>query len=151
MRPTLHQIYCNPLLIIEALNEAGVENAQAKVMAMMQKLAEHFSMKRYFDRLEKDRTYTHQSEERRLRFPNAKPDPENVRRNYKSIAEYNRTIIVARGYLKRTARQMERKVDKWPDLNLDPKALRQKPDHELVNKVLKKRMKRGKKRVQVLG
>lgn len=151
MRPTIHQVYCNPHAIIAALEAAGMEYAQARVMAMMTPLCEYYSMKAYHDRVEKDRTYSHQSEERRLRWPGATPDPQSVRRNRQSIAEYNKTLILARGYLNRTERQLNLKIAKWPDINLDPSKLETRPDGNLVSKILKRRMRRGKRKVRVLG
>lgn len=151
MRPTLLQIYNDPKAIIAALEAAGVECAHEKVMGMYLHLTEYWSMHRYHKRLDRDRTYTLQSEARRLRLPNAKPDADQWRRNQKQAGEYNKTIIVARGYLRRTAKKLETRIDKWPDLDLDPKDLRKKPDQDLVSKVLKKRMRRGKPRVHVLA
>lgn len=151
MRPTLRQLYQDPKAIIAALDEAGMENAQARVMGMFLTLCEYWSMHRYHGRLEKDRTYALQSEARRLKNPGAKPDPEQAMRNRKQAGEYNKTLIVARGYLRRMERKMERKMSQWPEIELDMKKFRKKPDQELISKTLKKRMVKGKPRTKVLG
>ena len=152
MRPTLKQLYENPELFVTALNEAGVENAQAKVMRAMDLLVEYFSMFRYVERLERDRTYTHQQEVRlEASNPRYKRDPDQVRRNKKSIGEYNRTLYLARAYLKRSAKKLNGKIAKWPDLPIDPEILRNKSNSAFVKKVLKKRMKKNRPKTKVLG
>lgn len=151
MRPTLKQLYTDPKAIIAALEAAGFENAHAKVMGIMLPLCEYWSMYRYYNRLDRDRTYALQSEHRRMAKPGAVADPYQVMRNRKHADEYSRTIIVARGYLKRQARILENKIAKWPELDLDPTSLRKKPDQALISKVIKGRQNKKRPRVLVLG
>ena len=151
MRPTLKQVYNDPYAIVAALEAAGVQNAHAKVFSMMNDLVEYWSMHRYYDRLYDDRTSVLQSHERRMRWPNAQPDRDQILRDRKQASDYHKTIIVARGYLRRKAKAIEARIAKWPDLAIDPQALRKRPDSALVKKLLKKRMRKSKPRTIVLG
>lgn len=151
MRPTLKQLYTDPKAIIAALEAAGFENAHAKVMGIMLPLCEYWSMHRYYERLDRDRTYALQSEHRRMSKTGAVADPNQALRNQKQAGEYNRTLIVARGYLKRQARRLENKIAKWPELDLDPGTLRKKPDQTLISRVIKGRQNKKRPRVLVLG
>lgn len=151
MRPTLRQIYCKTDLVIVALEEAGMPAAHARVMRLMDRLIEYWSMHRYCKRLVQDRQYSLQVEDRRRSHEKDKSrDRDSSKRHKKSMAYLNRTIDVARGYLNRMEARLERKVSKWPDLNLDPSAFRKKPDRLVTNKVLKKRRAKNKSRISVL-
>ena len=151
MRPTMFQVYCDPHAIVGALETAGVENAHAKVFSMMRHLCEYFYMEKYIKRIDRDRTYTHQNEDRRKKWKDYQDDPYQRRRDQKQVAEYDKTIVVGRGYLKRRAREIETRIAKWPELDIDPETLAKKPNNTLVREVLKKRMKRNKRRTFVLG
>lgn len=151
MRPTLLQLYHDPLAIIAALDRAGVENAHAKVMGIFAQLIEYWSMHEYVERMNKDRTYLHQSEERRARIYKSAFDAEQRRRDTKQIGEYNKVIIVGRGNLKRRARLLEGKIAKWPDLDIDPSTLRKKLDHKLIKQKLKFRRRRSRNRFFIIG
>lgn len=151
MRPTLHQLYCNPVLFTSALSEAGVENAQAKVMRIMDRLVEYYSMNRYHERLNKDRQWNHQQLVQIRTKDSKDSDPDTIRRYKKSIAEYNRTLVLTRAYLKRTGKKIEIKIAKWPDLPLEASQLKEKPDRIFLKKILSKRMKKNKPNTKVLG
>lgn len=151
MRPNLHQLYCNPELIISALVEAGVENAQAKVMRMMDNLIDYYSMDRYHARLNRDRLWSYQQLERMRIKKSNDSNTDTIRQHKKSIADADRILVVSRSYLKRVGKKIENKIAKWPDLSIDPSDLKEKPDKLFIKNVLTKRMKKNKPKTIVLG
>lgn len=151
MRPTITQLYNNALVFVKALEAAGVENAHAKVMGLMRMVCEYESMVKYMTRIDADRTYTHQWRQRREKTPGFTPDPAQRRRDCKTIAECNKTLIPARSYVRRQEIRLNARIAKWPDLDVDVTKLCKKTDNKMVNALLKKRRTRGRGRTIVLG
>lgn len=153
MRPDLWQLYSNPQLFIELLTQAGVENAHPKVASLTNMLVEYYSMKRHIDRLEKDRTETHQSEATSWGFKRhgRRHDPKTRVRNNRRISQLDRTIIIGRGFLKRREAQILRKIAKWPEVHLGDRKLETRPRTDFANRIFKKRIRKGKPRTKVLG
>jgi hypothetical protein len=147
MRPSLKQIYNDPLKIIEALKEAGVESAHEKVMGIMLRLCEYWSVEKHLKRYIKTRTELEQCElaarNPKGDLPATKPfDQSRFMMDIKRSKEYNANILNMRSYLNKMARCLETKIDKWPDLDLDPSTLRKKPDNKLNKKILGKQKRR---------
>jgi hypothetical protein len=146
MRPTLKQIYNDPLKIIEALKAAGVESAHEKVMGIMLRLCEYWSVEKHLKLYIKTRTELEQCElaasNSKSDLPVTPVDKARVMMNIKRSKEYNANILNMRSYLNKLSRRLETKIDKWPDLDLDPSTLRKKPDIKLNKKILGKQKRR---------
>jgi hypothetical protein len=146
MRPTLKQIYNDPLKIIEALKEAGVESAHEKVMGIMLRLCEYWSVEKHLKLYIKTRTELEQCElaasNSKGDLPVTKPCQARYMMDIKRSKEYNSNILNMRSYLNKMAKCLETKIDKWPDLDLDPSTLRKKPDSKLNRKILGKQKRR---------
>lgn len=151
MRPTLLQVYNDPLAIIEALDAAGLENARPKVMAMLRDLCEYWSVDRYRERIVRDRNYVLLSESRRKKQLDYTEDKETLVREFKQVKEYDRMLIRYRGLQRQVGRKLEKRIAKWPDLDIDPSVLRKKPDPDLISRTLKRRMRRGRRTRKYLG
>lgn len=143
MRPTLKQLYNDPLAIITALEEAGLENARAKVMGIMRRVCEYWSMDRYYGRLDRDRTFMLQGGYDPVKTEGEAISAKVRMRNRKRANETDRSRILASSNLKALGRRLETKMAKWPDLELDPTTLRKKPDQKLISKILKRRMRKN--------
>jgi hypothetical protein len=144
VRPTLWQLYCDPSKIIEALEAQGVRNAHARVMGLMSRLTEYWSMSRYLKRLSRDRDNS-LSEVQRIKDRITK-DQRNPRKNLwdlKQASRFHITMLNARAYLSSLGGQLEKRIAKWPDLDLDPKSLRRRPTKEAVERMVKKRRKKA--------
>lgn len=152
MRPSLKQIYNDPFKIIEALERAGLENAHAKVMGIMVDICEYWSVERHLKRVLRNRTEAEQQERvpynpKCGRNPGEATDKRLFMMSIKRSKDYNQSVMGMRFYLKKHKKRLETKIQKWPELDLDPTTLRKRADIKVVGKILNKQKRRRKPRM----
>lgn len=148
MRPTPHQVYCNPELFISLLEQQGVSNARPKVIALFKRMIEHQSVKNWADKIDRDLRNSEQQPFRYPLSPRSNRDPKRVeKQRRKRMSPLRTNHIRYRQYLNRTMAAMERKIAAWPELDFSQIKLRKKPDGELIKHHVTRRHARGRVRI----
>lgn len=143
MRPTFEQIYCNPHFFVQLLSEAGLDAAQAKVMALYNDLVEFMSIKNYLVCLEEEYTEKHQVF---YRSPSLwMTRQKDKTRMIKRVTPARLSKLKYGQYVKKKTAEYNRRIDKWPEVTFDPSVLATKHDQELVKKKRQRRVQRGRR------
>lgn len=140
MRPTLNQVVCNPKRFIELLTAAGVEHAHEKVTHLAYLINELNSLRVWIKTTEADLRYDKQAP---FRYPSKRTTHKEamLRRIKRSAPTFHRLVF----YQNKAAeleRRVQRKLDKWPELEFDPARLRKQVDRAAMSKMQSRRTQR---------
>ena len=142
MRPTAWQVFYNPAVFVEALTQAGVKDAQAKVSGIVRHMAQAYMFKRQIDQLTENR----QEILTRDVTPNKRLNPKRHRhlvlQNYKRQRSIKRIIEAFEPYLASITSKVETKISKWPDLTIGQVKLKKRISKFDYNALVKKRIRR---------
>ena len=142
MRPTAWQVFYNPAVFVEALTQAGVKEAQAKVSGIVRHMSQAYMFKRQIDQLTEDR----QEILSRDLASNKRLNPARLRhlnlRNQKHQRSIKHNIDVFVPHLDIITTKVETKISKWPDLTIGQVKLKKRISKFDYNALVKKRLRR---------
>jgi hypothetical protein len=116
MKPSIEQLYKKPTFFIPLLEQAGMENAHAKVVSLMGYMLTYYSYHRYSQSMTRDRNRGLRRLDPEYKGRKAKPSKREVIRLKKSLRIHTANEVIYRTYAKRVEAHIMKKLAKWPEI-----------------------------------
>lgn len=140
MHPTPMQVFCNVEFFTQALTDAGVEAAHAKLVSLTRHIGDLRALQGWLDLFQRELRGTQQSPHR---WPSKRntPTKENTQM-LKRAGPQKKTVLHYRQKCNELETKILKKIAQWPSLEYDPEELSSTFDKHKVKKRMKKRASR---------